>query len=163
MRLATANIDNAISIPEVVSHTTQPNVSGCMFADEDHYGGDFSLASAVVANLFACTPNKPQVKLPKLELKKCDADQSKWISFWDTFEASIHNNSSLIDKFKYFTWLLEQSAAEAASGLVLAASNYDEAGQILRARFGNKQQIINRRMKILLSLDCVTPTLIERV
>lgn len=31
-----ANVDNALSIPEFVSHTTQQNVSGSMFADEDH-------------------------------------------------------------------------------------------------------------------------------
>ena len=43
--------------------------------------------------------------------------------------------------------LLERSAA---------VSNYDEAVEILKARFGNKQQIINRHMEILLSLDCVT-------
>ena len=36
MRLAIANIDNALSIPEFVSHTTQQNVSGSIFADEDH-------------------------------------------------------------------------------------------------------------------------------
>jgi len=39
VRLAIANIDNALSIPEFASHTTQQNVSGSMFADEDHYRG----------------------------------------------------------------------------------------------------------------------------
>ena len=104
------------------------------------------------------TPTKTQVKLPKLELKKFDGDQSKWISFCDTFEASMHKNSSLsaIDKFNNLISLLERSAAEAVSGLTLTASNYDEAVELLKARFGNKQQIINRHMEILLSLDCVT-------
>ena len=52
--------------------------------------------------------------------------------------------------------LLERSAAEAISGLTLTASNYHEAIEILKGRFGNKQQIINRHMEILLNLDTVT-------
>ena len=110
-----------------------------------------------MANSSISTPNKTQVKLPKLELKRFDVDQSKWISFRDTFEASIHNNWSLsaIDKFNNLISLLERSAAEAVSDLTLTASNYDDAVEILKARFGNKQQTINRQKEILLSLDCV--------
>ena len=99
-----------------------------------------------------------QVKLPKLELKKFDGDHSKWISFWDSFEASVHKNESLtaIDKFNYLNSLLERSAAEAISGLSLGASNYKEAIDILKARFGNKKQIINCHIEILLNLKSVT-------
>ena len=56
----------------------------------------------------------------------------------------------------YLNSLLERSAAEAISGLSLGASNYEEAVDILKTRFGNKQQIINRRMEILLNLESVT-------
>ena len=117
-----------------------------------------SAPSASLADSSASTPRKTQVKLPKLELKKFDGDHSKWISFWDTFEASVHKNESLsaIDKFNYLISRLERSAAEAISGLTLTASNYDEAIEILKGRFGNKQQIINRHMEILLNLDTVT-------
>ena len=43
----------------------------------------------------------PQIKLPKLVLKKFNGDITKWCSFWDTFEAAIHKNCKLatIDKF----------------------------------------------------------------
>ena len=75
--------------------------------------------------------------MPKLELKKFDGDHSKWISF-------------------YLNSLLERSAAEAISGLSLGASNYQEAIDILKARFGNKQQIINPHMEILLNHESVT-------
>ena len=51
---------------------------------------------------------------------------------------------------------LDWSAAEAISGLTLTASNYDEALEILKGRFGNKQQIINRHTEILLNFDTVT-------
>ena len=52
--------------------------------------------------------------------------------------------------------ILERSVAETISGLTLTASNYDEAIEILKGRFGNKQQIINRHMEIVLNLDSVT-------
>ena len=38
---------------------------------------------------------------------------------------------------------------DAISGLSRTASNYEEAIAILKKRFGNKQQIINRPMDIL--------------
>ena len=52
--------------------------------------------------------------------------------------------------------MLERSAAEAVSGLSLGASNYEEAIGILKARFGNKQQIINLHKEILFNLESVT-------
>ena len=98
-----------------------------------------------------------KVKLPKLELKKFDGDSSKWTAFWDSFESSIHLNSGLnpIDKFNYLMSLIEGAAEDAISGLSLNARNYEEAIEILKRRFGNKQQIINRHMNILLNLDAV--------
>jgi len=52
--------------------------------------------------------------------------------------------------------LLERSAAEAISGLSLRASNCEEGIDILKARFGNKQQISNRHMELLLNAESVT-------
>ena len=44
-------------------------------------------------------------------------------------------------------------ALDAISGLSLMASNYEEAIAILKKRFGNKQQIINRHMDILVNVS----------
>ena len=98
-----------------------------------------------------------QVKLPKLDLRKFDGDISKWPSFWDAFESSVHSNTKLapVDKFNYLNSLLVNSASEAISGLSLTAANYDEAVTILKRRFGNKQLIINRHMETLLNISSV--------
>ena len=79
-------------------------------------------------------------------------------TFWDAFESSIHKNPTLapIDKFSYLNSLLMKPAFDAISGLSLSASNYEEAIAILKKRFGNKQQIINRHMDILLNVSPVT-------
>ena len=159
VQLAIANIENALSPKVVCSNVnTEANVSESTSANEVQIGSNSSPPSASTSNSSSSVRRNTQVKLPKLELKKFDGDHSKWISFWDSFEASVHKNESLtaIDKFNYLNSLLERSAAEAISGLSLGASNYEEAIDILKARFGNKQQIINRHMEILLNLESVT-------
>lgn len=100
----------------------------------------------------------PQIKLPKLVLKKFNGDITKWCSFWDTFEAAIHKNSKLatIDKFNYLNSLLEKSASEAIAGLAITNANYEEAIGILKTRFGNKQMIVNKHMDDLINIAPVT-------
>ena len=102
--------------------------------------------------------NQPSVKLPKLSLKKFSGDITTWSTFWDTFESAIHQNPNLsdIDKFNYLNSLLENTAADAISGLTLTSGNYNEAIVILKKRFGNKQLAINKHMDVLLNLDPVT-------
>ena len=104
------------------------------------------------------TTSHPQVKLPKLSIKKFNGDVTKWVTFWDSYNSSIHSNSSLssIDKFNYLVSLVESSAAEAITGLTITAANYEEAIATLKKRFGNTQLIINRHMDALLSLSTVS-------
>ena len=122
--------------------------------------------SATVDGLSSSTPlvstlppvNAPYVKLPKLSLKKFSGDLTKWVTFWDSFEASIHRNPHLsaIDKFNYLNSYLESSAAEAIAGLTLTSANYEEAIATLKKRFGNTQLIVNRHMDALLGLTSIT-------
>ena len=99
-----------------------------------------------------------KVKLPKLVPKKFNGDLTKWSTFWDSFESSIHYHPDLsdIDKFNYLCTLLEGTASEAISGLKLTSSNYREAITILQKRFGNKRQIITKHMDLLLNVEPVT-------
>ena len=98
------------------------------------------------------------VKLPKLQIKPFYGDIVHWTSFWDSYESAIHNCPALsdVDKFNYLKSLLHRSAADAISGLSLTAANYSEAIEVLKRRFGNKQQIIARHMDILLNVEVVT-------
>ena len=167
IQLAIANIDNAlasnVNASTVVSNPSeqspvQLSTSANTLTEEGRGENGSSPLKATLVDSSVSSLGKTQVKLPKLVLKKFNGDHSKWISFWDTFEASVHKNENLspIDKFNYLILLLEWSATESISGLMLTASNYDEAIEILNGRFGNKQQIINHHMEILPSLDSVT-------
>jgi hypothetical protein len=98
------------------------------------------------------------VKLPKLSIKKFGGDLTKWVTFWDSFDSSIHQNPGLsnVDKFNYLNSFLESTAAESIAGLTLTSANYDEAVATLKRRFGNTQMIVNKHMDALLTLPVVT-------
>ena len=104
------------------------------------------------------SPLVPCVKLPKLSLKRFNGDLTKWTSFWDTFDSSIHSNPYLskVDKFNYLSSLLESTAVESIAGLTLTSANYEEAIATLKRRFGNTQLIISHHMDALLGLTPVT-------
>ena len=99
----------------------------------------------------------PHVKLPKLSIKKFNGDLTKWVTFWDSFDSSIHSNLSLsnVDKFNYLNSFLESTAAESIAGLTLTSANYEEAVAILKRRFGNTQLIVSKHMDALLNLPAV--------
>ena len=94
------------------------------------------------------------VKLPKLSI---NGDLTKWVTFWNSFNSSIHRNPSLsnVDKFKYLNSFLESTAAESIAGLTLTSANYEEAVTTLKRRFGNTQLIVNKYMDALLNLSTV--------
>ena len=76
----------------------------------------------------------PKVKLPKLTLKRFTGEITAWSTFWESFESSIHQNTGLsnIVKFNYLSSLLESTAADAISGLVITSNNYKEAISVLK-------------------------------
>ena len=98
-----------------------------------------------------------RIKLPKLTIQSFDEDVTLWMPFWDSYDSAIHQNPSLseVDKFNYLRSLLRGTAREAVSGLILTTANYQEAIDILKRRFGNKQQIISRHMDILMTTGAV--------
>ena len=108
----------------------------------------------------AAMPHTPdhRIKLPKLTIQSFDRDVTLWTPFWDSYDSAIHQNPSLseVDRFNYLRSLLRGTAREAVSGLMLTTANYQEAIDILKRRFGNKQQIISRHMDILMTTEAVT-------
>jgi len=97
-------------------------------------------------------------KLPKIELARFSGDVTKFCSFWESFESTVDQNPNLsaIDKFNYLNTLLEGAVARSIQGLVLSEANYVAATEILRERFGKKQQIISGHMDDLLKLPPCT-------
>lgn len=97
------------------------------------------------------------VRLPKLEIRKFKGTLYEWQEFWDTYEGSIHNNNSLaeVEKFAYLRSLLEGPARNAIMGFSLTAANYNEAVDLLKKRYGKKQEIQRSHINELLNISAI--------
>ena len=78
------------------------------------------------------------VKLPRLEIKKFSGEPTDFQSFYDSFQAAVHQNESLkdIEKFTYLRSLLGGGASRAIEGLAISDGNYNKAVKILEERYG---------------------------
>ena len=97
-------------------------------------------------------------KLPKLSLPNFSGNPLEYQGFWDSFNAAVHENTRLeeIMKFNYLKSVLRGSALSSISGLSLTSENYEQAVDILKKRYGNKQLLISSHMDKLLSISPVT-------
>jgi hypothetical protein len=97
-------------------------------------------------------------KLPKLTLPKFKGDVTKRNTFWDSYESMIHKNDVItkVDKFSFFSSLLEGTAQRAIQGLNLTNANYDAAVEILQDRFGRPQHVIAAHMDEILKVQACT-------
>ena len=117
-----------------------------------------SVASATATRPVPSTTPENKVRLPKLTIKPFNGKLTAWTPFRDSFNSAIHENPELskVDKFNYLRSMVTHAAAEAICGLTLTSANYDEAIEVLKKRFGNKQLIVNKHMEQLLNVEGVS-------
>ena len=98
------------------------------------------------------------VKLPKLELPKFKGNLTEWQTFWDKFQALVHeSNLSVISKFTYLHSLLEGEALALVQGIAIMNDNYEKACHMLEDRFGRKERIIFAHIQGLLNVTMPNP------
>ena len=124
----------------------------------DNLGSATPPSSTIASTVTGMPPVGSHIRLPKLTIQPFDGEITRWTPFWESYESTIHKNSSLsaVDKFNYLRSLLRGPAQEAVSGLTLSTANYDGAIEILQKRFGNKQRIISHHVDILMNIEPVT-------
>ncbi|UYV66910.1 hypothetical protein LAZ67_4003301 [Cordylochernes scorpioides] len=95
-----------------------------------------------------------EFELTKLMISKFYGNFSEWLTFWNSFDAAIHQNNSLnpIDKFNYLKSHLGGTALNTVEGFALSAENYEKAIKLLKDRFGREDILISRHMNNLLSM-----------
>lgn len=98
------------------------------------------------------------MKLPKIDLPTYPGKYTDWCTFWDTFDSTVHQNSTLsdVERFHYLTASLSGSPAAAIRGLRVTNDNYAEAVSILKERFGDKNRIISAHLEDLMKLPDVS-------
>jgi len=138
------------------SDTIASKVFSCKFKIDELFAVMASASVTSPSSAVATPPlNTSKPRLPKLTLPKFSGDVTKWTTFWDSFKSAVNETSQLtsIDKFNYLYSLLEGNALRCVKGLQLSADNYATALELLKQRFGKKQQIITAHMEELLKLS----------
>ena len=79
------------------------------------------------------------VRLPKLEIPPFNGDKLKWSEFWDSFNASVHKNTSISDivKLNYLMSKLTGEARQAVSGILHSNENYSLVVELLKERYAD--------------------------
>ena len=95
-----------------------------------------------------------KVNLPKLQLPVFDGSILDWPTFFDSFKSAVHQDTSIdnIHKFQYLLAHVKGEAARVIQGLQITGSNYTEAINILKERYGQDHKIIAAYMKALWEL-----------
>ncbi|XP_064468663.1 uncharacterized protein LOC135382438 [Ornithodoros turicata] len=86
--------------------------------------------------------------LPKLRIEPTIGDLFSWQSFWDQFNAAVHNNPNLSNvlRFQYPRSLVKGKAELAIKGLDLTNDNYPAALKILKNQFGNRDKLVSEHL-----------------
>ena len=150
----------APAAPTVMPAATVPATTVTSAATATPVTSAATATSTVAGGTSGTDPPGPsaRVKLPKITLPRFNGNLMKWTAFWDSYHSAIHTNGQLseIDKFNYLRSLLDHTAYDAIAGLALSAANYQEAVEVLKKRFGNRQLIISKHMEALLSVATIS-------
>ena len=93
-------------------------------------------------------------RLPKLTLPTFSGDPLQFQTFWDSFEAAVHNNEGLtgIQKFHYLRAQLLGDAAQVIDNFPLTDMNYLHSVTLLKDRFRQPYKLVNAHMDALMNL-----------
>ena len=95
------------------------------------------------------------VKLPPLSIPTFDGEPTKWKSYWQQFEATIHNSKKLDDQLRMqylLKSLITKKARDAIEGIDAVAEAYPEAIAALKNRFDRPQVIHRAHVRAILNI-----------
>ena len=100
----------------------------------------------------------PEVKLPKLNLPTFSGNLEEWLSFFDLFQASVHQNSilSACQKLQYLKSACKGDALKIIQSIPISDSNYEIALDLLKERYSNKRELINALIRKLMNMPSMS-------
>lgn len=97
------------------------------------------------------------VHLPKININSFRGYPLEWLTFRDSFSASVAIDKNLqlgdVEKMNYLNGMLTGGTAHTISGLPLTKENYKKAVDLLKERFGKTQVFINAYMESLSKIN----------
>ncbi|XP_062714251.1 uncharacterized protein LOC134291016 [Aedes albopictus] len=96
-----------------------------------------------------------QHRLPKIDLPKFSGDESRWISFRDSFLSMIHGNVDIptVNKLQYLLQSLEGEARKPFESVDIQADNYASNWDALMKRYDNKRFLRKELFRRLFELS----------
>lgn len=93
-------------------------------------------------------------RLSNLNLPTFSCNPHNWSTFWDSFKAAVHSNTTLggVQKFSYLKAQLTGDASRAIAGFPLSNANHEQTVKLLKERFGQPSKIISAHMQALLEI-----------
>ena len=107
------------------------------------------------------TISNHESRLPKLQLPTFSGNPLEWLTFWDSFNVAHNSNPNVegVQKFNCLRAQLTGDAARVIAGFPLRNTNYIQAVDLLKTRFGQPQNIISTHRQVLLNLPRPTSEL----
>lgn len=95
------------------------------------------------------------IRLPKIVLPSFSGDIKKWPEYFDTFNALIHNSTSITDteKFHYLLSSLSGDALTVVKPFPMTREHYRDAYEALAARYKNKRDLSFTCWRDILNVD----------
>ncbi|CAG9137937.1 unnamed protein product [Plutella xylostella] len=92
-----------------------------------------------------------QVKLPSIQLPTFSGKYDEWPTYHDLFTTLVHNNTSIsqVQKLHYLKTSVSHEAEVLLRHIQVTESNYTQAWDILKNRYGNKRLIVSSLLKRL--------------
>nr|CAI5844526.1 unnamed protein product [Callosobruchus analis] len=97
-------------------------------------------------------PSRSSVLMPKMELPEFSGDIRHWLTFYEIFKSSIHDNPNLnkSDKIHYLIGRLKGPALTVCSGIEATGENYEIIWNALIDRYHDKRFLANSYLEQIL-------------
>nr|CAI5839091.1 unnamed protein product [Callosobruchus analis] len=97
-------------------------------------------------------PSRSSVLMPKMELPEFSGDIRHWLTFYEIFKSSIHDNPNLnkSDKIHYLIGRLKGPALIVCSGIEATGENYEIIWNALIDRYHDKRFLANSYLEQIL-------------
>lgn len=100
--------------------------------------------------------NKP--KLSDIKLTDFNGEFTKWLSFKNSFETTIHNDVELtnIQKHQYLIGVLKGEARKVIEGFTISDENYENAWELLKSTYDNEMMLIETHLEELMKFPSIS-------
>ena len=123
--------------------------------DASSMGSGVSELQEAIKELKVTTPRTPKVvRLPEIKLPRFNGDPMNFKSFWESFNATVHNQDDLEPcvKLTHLLSLLDGEAKATFEGTIPTNEMYEDVRERLKEKFGREQLVTLTYLRSLIHM-----------